>query len=106
MKRPEALTEAQRQAMEELEIGGFATAEAYLAKEMLRWVRKADTTQAARWRLSRFLNHISRRLIEADSILDPVRDAVETVRRHAARIIRRCASGYSNARLEALNGPF
>jgi transposase len=106
MKRPEALTEAQRQALEELETGGFATAEAYRAKEMLRWVRKADTTQAARWRLSRFLNHISGCLTEADSILDPVRDAVETVRRHAARIIRRWASGYSNARLEALNGRF
>jgi transposase len=106
MKRPEALTEAQRQALEQLETGGFATAEAYRAKEMLRWVRKADTTQAARWRLSRFLNHISGRLVEADSILDPVRDAVETVRRHAARIIRRWASGYSNARLEALNGLF
>jgi len=106
LKRPEALTEAQRQALEELEAGGFATAEAYRAKEMLRWVRKADTTQAARWRLSRFLNHISGRLTEADSILDPVREAVETVRRHAARIIRRWASGYSNARLEALNGLF
>ncbi|MGO8962385.1 MAG: ISL3 family transposase [Mycobacterium sp.] len=106
LKRPEALTEAQRQALEELETGGFATAEAYRAKEMLRWVRKADTTQAARWRLSRFLNHISGRLTEADSILDPVRDAVQTVRRHAARIIRRWASGYSNARLEALNGLF
>lgn len=106
MKRRETLTEAQRQALEELETGGFATAEAYRAKEMLRWVRKADTIQAARWRLSRFLNHISARLSEADSILDRVRDAVETVRRHAARIIRRWASGYSNARLEALNGLF
>ena len=55
LKRPEALTEAQRQALEELETGGFATAEAYRAKEMLRWVRKADTTQAARWRLTHFL---------------------------------------------------
>ena len=30
----------------------------------------------------------------------------ETVRRHAARIIRRWTSGHSNARLEALNGLF
>ena len=73
---------------------------------MLRWVRNADTTQAARWRLSRFLNHISARLREADSVLDPVREAVETVRRHLARIIRRWVSGYSNVRLEALNGLF
>jgi len=73
--RPEALTEAQRQALEKLETDGSATAEAYRTKEMLRWVRQADTTQAARWRLSRFLNHIDRRLVEADSIRDPVRDA-------------------------------
>jgi len=50
--------------------------------------------------------HIGERLEEADGILDPVRDAVETVRRHAARIIRRWTSGHSNARLEALNGLF
>jgi len=106
LKRPEALTDAQRQALDELETGGFATAEAYRAKEMLRWVRQADTPQAARWRLSHFLNHISTRLDQADSILDPVRGAVETVRRHTNRIIRRWLSGHSNARLEALNGLF
>jgi len=32
-----------------------------------------------------------------------VRDAVETVQRQAARIIRRWTLGYSNARLVALN---
>jgi transposase len=106
LKKPEALTEQQRLALEELETGGFATAEAYRAKEMLRWVRVATTAQAARWRLSHFLKHIGERLEEADGILDPVRDAVETVRRHAARIIRRWTSGHSNARLEALNGLF
>ena len=98
--------EKQRQALEELETGGFATAEAYRAKEMLRWVRVAATAQAARWRLSHFLNHIGERLAQADTILDPVRDAVETVRRHATRILRRWNSGHSNARLEALNGLF
>jgi transposase len=113
LKRPEALTEQQRQALDELETGGFATAEAYRAKEMLRWVREAATAQAARWRLTHFLNHIDERLDQVDgdagpdkvaSMLDPVRDAVETVRRHASRIIRRWHSGHSNARLEALNG--
>lgn len=106
LKRPEALTEKQRAALAELETGGFATAEAYRAKEMLRWVRVADTAQAARWRLTHFLNHIDHRLEQADTVLDPVRDAVETVRRHATRIIRRWTSGHSNARLEALNGLF
>jgi transposase len=115
LKRPEVLTEQQRQALNELETGGFATAEAYRAKEMLRWVREAATAQAARWRLTHFLNHIDERLGQVDgdqgrgkvaSILGPVRDAVETVRRHASRIIRRWHSGHSNARLEALNGMF
>jgi transposase len=115
LKRPEALTEQQRQALDELETGGFATAEAYRTKEMLRWVRKAATAQAARWRLTHFLNHIDERLeaVDGDQGLDkaagmlgPVRDAVETVRRHASRIIRRWHSGHSNARLEALNGLF
>jgi len=106
LKRTEALTATQSQALEELETGGFATADAYRAKAMLRWVRKADATQAAHWRLCRFLNDISRRFTEADSILVPVRDAVETVHRHAKGIIRRWASGYANARLEALNGLF
>lgn len=106
LKKPEALTRQQRQALEELETGGFATAEAYRAKEMLRWVRVAATAQAARWRLTHFLNHITERLEEADSLLNPVRDAVETVRRHATRIFRRWNSGHSNARLEALNRLF
>ena len=43
LKKPEALTEQQRLALDELETGGFATAEAYRAKEMLRWVRVAAT---------------------------------------------------------------
>jgi len=52
------------------------------------------------------LRHIDDRLAKADDMLDPVRGAVETVRRHAARIIRRWLSGDSNARQEPLNGPF
>ena len=115
LKRPEALTEAQKQALDELEAGGFATAVAYRAKEMPRWVREAATAQAARWRLTHFLNHIGGRLDDRDategagkagSILDPIRHAVETVGRHARRIIRRWNSGHSNARSEALNGLF
>ena len=106
LKNPEKLTDAQRLALQELQAGGFATAEAYRAKEMLRWVRQAASTQAARWRLRHFLKHIGSRLDEADAILDSVRDAVETVRRHGERIVRRWNPECSNARLEALNGLF
>jgi transposase len=74
--------------------------------------RRADLHQRGRagssrrrWRLSRFQIHISARLREA-VVAKRLGVAVETVRRHAARIIRRCNSGHSNARLEALNGLF
>jgi transposase len=106
LKRPEQLTQTQRQALDELENGGFATAEAYRTKEMLRWVRHAQTRQAARWRLTNFLRHVGQRLAEAGDALDPVRRAVETVRHHAARILQRWTSGHTNARLEALNSLF
>jgi transposase len=32
-------------------------------------------------------------------MLDPIREVAETVRRHAARLIRRWLSGHSNVRL-------
>ena len=106
LKRPERLTQAQRNALHELETGGFATAEAYRTKEMLRWVRHAQTPQAARWRLTSFIRHVGQRLRQADAILDPVRRAVETVQEHAPLIIQRWRSGHTNARLEALNSLF
>jgi len=96
LKRQERLTQAQRLALYELETGGFATAEAYRAKEMLRWVRKAETPRAARWRLTHFLRHIDQRLEAAGPVLGPVRQALETVRRHAERIIQRWRSGHTN----------
>jgi transposase len=99
------LTDDQRRALAELETGGFATAAAYRAKEMLRWIRHADGPQAARWRITRFINHIGLGLDPAP-LLDPVRRALRTFAAHVERIIRRWASAHSNARLEALNGIF
>lgn len=99
------LTEQQQIALAELKTGGFATAEAYRAKEQLRWVRQAETRQAARWRLTRFINEIGTYL-QPTPMLDPVRKALATVANHAERIIQRWTSTYSNARLEGLNGIF
>ena len=99
------LTDDQRIALAELETGGFATAAAYRAKEMLRWIRQADGPQAARWRITRFINHIGLGLDPAP-LLDPVRRALRTFAAHVERIVRRWASSHSNARLEALNGLF
>jgi len=99
------LTDEQRIALAELETGGFATAAAYRAKEMLRWIRHAETPQAARWRITRFINHIGFGL-EPTALLDPVRRALGTVATHVERIIQRWKSSHSNARLEGLNGIF
>lgn len=99
------LTEEQRIALAELETGGFATAAAYRAKEMLRWIRHAHTPQAARWRITRFINHIGLGL-DPSSLLGPVRRALRTFASQAERILQRWTSSHSNARLEALNGIF
>ena len=99
------LTDDQRIAIAELETGGFATAAAYRAKEMLRWIRKADSLQAARWRVTRFINHIGVGL-DPTALLDPVRRALGTVATHVERIIQRWKSSHSNARIEGLNGVF
>jgi len=99
------LTDHQRIALAELETGGFATAAAYRAKEMLRWIRNAESTQAARWRITRFINHIGLGL-DPGPLLEPVRRALRTLASHVERIIQRWTSNHSNARLEALNGIF
>lgn len=99
------LTDDQRIALAELETGGFATATAYRAKEMLRWIRHAATPQAARWRITRFINHIGLGL-DPSALLDPVRKALGTVTTHVERIVQRWKSSHSNARLEGLNGIF
>jgi transposase len=99
------LTDHQRIALAELETGGFATAAAYRAKEMLRWIRQADSPQAARWRITRFINHIGLGL-DPGPLLDPVRRALNTFASHVERIVQRWTSSHSNARLEGLNGIF
>ena len=99
------LTENQKLALAELQTGGFATAAAYRAKEMLRWIRQALTPQAARWRITRFINHIGLGL-QPTPTLDPVRRALGTFATHAERILQRWNSSHSNARLEAMNGIF
>ena len=99
------LTDDQRIALAELETGGFATAAAYRAKEMLRWIRQATSPQAARWRITRFINHIGLTL-DPQPRLEPVRRALRTFASHVERILRRWTSSHSNARLEALNGIF
>ena len=98
-------SEEQVAALKELEERGLATATAFRVKELLRWVRKADTRQGARWRATRFFE-FARELAGDSVLLAPVRKALNTFEDHLPRILRRWDSLLSNARLEGLNGLF
>ncbi len=99
------LTNAQADALAELEASDLFTAIAWRIKEKLRWVRKAESVQAARWRITHFLHHAGQ-LLADDPILDPVRKALKSFEKHLERILQRWSSSHSNARLEGLNGLF
>ncbi len=100
-----ALTDKQAVALTELEAGDFLTAEAWRIKEKLRWVRAAETRQAARWRITHFLRHARHRIAD-NPLFEALRNAVATVEKHLERILERWTSTHSNARLEAFNGLF
>ncbi len=104
-RRDGRLTEAQVGALAELEASDLFTAIAWRIKEKLRWVRPAQSVQAARWRLTNFLRHANDQL-DPDPLLDPVRKAIGTVATHSKRILQRWTSRHSIARLEGLNGLF
>jgi transposase len=99
------LTNAQADALAELQASALLTAIAWRIKEMLRWIRKAESVHAARWRITHFLRHASQ-LLADDPILDPVRKALTSFGNHLERILQRWTSAHSNARLEGLNGLF
>jgi len=103
--RERSHTANQAQALAELEAMGAATSRAYAVKEKTRWVRQAPTPQAARWRLTRFLN-LAQEIVGEEALLAPMRTALATIRRQFEAIIRRWRSTYSNARLEGLNSIF
>ena len=99
-------SEEQKQALKELEERGLATATAFRVKELLRWVREAETQYAARWRASRFFLYAQKLVGEESKLLEPIRKALRTFEEHLPRILRRWESRLSNARLEGLNSLF
>lgn len=99
------LTETQAAALAELEATDLLTATAWRIKEKLRWIRKAETVQAARWRITSFIRH-AHECIGDEAVLEPVRKALGTFKKHLERILRRWTSTHSNARIEGLNGLF
>ena len=100
-----AKTEAQEEALWELENSDFATATAYRLKELLRWIRHAASPQAAKWRITHFIRHAEEQIGD-NPLLEPVRTSLNTLKAQAHRIARRWESGHTNARLEGLNGLF
>ncbi len=81
------------------------TANAWRIKELLRWVRRAETMRAARWRLTWFAN-MAWSLVAGKDLLKPVGKALRTIEKHRDAILARWNSGHNNARTEALNGIF
>ena len=106
LKRAEGeLTTNQLYALSAILEQGLETGTAWHIKEKLRWVRQAKSEQAAKWRLSRFLNYATP-LVEGAKLLAPMGKALKMLRRHREQIIRRWHSTYTNARLEGFNGLF
>lgn len=102
---PDHLTTNQLMALAELLEQGLDTATAWRVKERLKWIRAAKTPRAAQWRITRFINY-ARALVGESELLEPVREALNTLERHAKRVVRRWTSTYTNARLEGLNSLF
>ncbi|NTV15665.1 MAG: ISL3 family transposase [Desulfobulbaceae bacterium] len=99
------LTEQQIEAIAELAATDMHTASAWRIKEALRWIRKATSERAAKWRISAFLK-FARELCDQEPILAPVTKAVDTVEKHRNAILARWRSEHSSARLEGLNSLF
>ncbi|MCB2218692.1 MAG: transposase, partial [Desulfobulbaceae bacterium] len=76
------LSENERRALAELDSMDLFTAIAWRVKERLRWVRKAATAQAAKWRLSNFLLCMAETDLTRSPVLKPIISAIETVIRH------------------------
>lgn len=90
------LTANQLMAMAELLDQRLDTATAWRVKERLRWVCQAKTPHAAQWQITRFISYASE-LLGDGSLLEPVRKALQTLRAHAERVVRRWTSNYANA---------
>jgi len=101
----ERLTKNQLYALAELVKQGLDTATAWRIKEKLQWVRQAKTPRAASWRITHFIRY-AQALVGESLLLEPIRSALDTLSRHAKRVVRRWTSTYTNARLEGLNSLF
>ncbi len=103
--RDKAKTQSQAEALKELENEADATGMAYRMEEQLRWIRQAETSHAAKWRATNFINYAWKK-DKDEPLLSPVRIALKTFTKHLDRILYRWRSWHTNARHEGLNGLF
>ncbi len=101
----ENLTPKQLAALQELVADQSATSDAWVIKEKLRWIQKAPTPRAARWRITNYLK-VMKAAVAEKPLLKPMGKALATLERHAEAVVRRWISGLTNARLEGMNGLF
>ncbi len=101
----ENLTPNQLAVLQELVADQSATADAWVIKEKLRWIQKAPTPRAARWRITNYLK-VMKAAVSETPLLKPMGKALATLERHADAVVRRWISGLTNARLEGMNGLF
>jgi len=101
----ENLTPKQLAALQELVADQSATSDAWVIKEKLRWIQKAPTPRAARWRITNYLK-VMKAAVSEKPFLKPMGKALATLERHADAVVRRWISGLTNARLEGMNGLF
>uniref|UniRef100_UPI00143C5008 ISL3 family transposase n=1 Tax=Halomonas salinarum TaxID=1158993 RepID=UPI00143C5008 len=90
-------TAKQLAALHELVADRGATADAWVIKEKLRWIQKAATPRAARWRITNYLK-VMREAVTDQPLLKPMAKALTTLERHAEQVVRRWISGLTNAR--------
>ncbi|MGJ7459027.1 transposase [Halomonas sp. MA07-2] len=95
------LTASQITALHELVAVQGATGDAWVIKEKLRWIQKAPTPRAARWRITNYLK-VMQATVSEKPLLKPMGKALTTLERHAEQVVRRWISGLTNARLEGM----
>ncbi|CAO0820396.1 hypothetical protein DFAR_3990035 [Desulfarculales bacterium] len=71
---------------------------------MLRWIRKATSVRAARWRITHFTRYALKSIAPDTKILASVLKTLMPLEEHAHLILSRWTFNHSNARLEGLNG--
>ena len=89
------LTEKQLVALLELVADQGATANAWIIKEKLRWIRRASTARGARWRITNYLK-VMCEAVAGHTLLKPMAKALDHYMNGLFQAARSRARGYRN----------